>query len=326
MDSGGTIRSLDPRVALAFAVVYVVWGSTYLAIRVVVASVPPAASAAVRFVSAGLLLLLIARVTGRTLTMPRCELRALALIALLLLVVGNGIVVWSEQFVPSGTAALIVATLPLWLAVLETVLPDGEHVPPMAWVGVVTGFVGLAILLWPKLAGGLSADLRGEAALLLAPLSWACGSLYSKRTTFTVSPLVATGWEMLLGGLMLAAIAAATGEFSHFAPTRAGWMALAYLVIFGSCIAFTAFVWLLQHVPAAKVATYAYVNPVIAVFLGWLLLDEPFSASMALGTPIIVAAVVLVTTAKMRREGGTATAQLNIARSGGAQCRATNTA
>lgn len=299
-DSTARPTTFDLRVIVAFGLVYVIWGSTYMAIRVAVESVPPAASAAVRFVSAGLLMLLFGRLSGRTILVPRREFRAIALIGFLLLVCGNGLVVWSEQFVPSGMAALMVAVLPLWIAIIETALPNGERLPVAGWFGVLLGFAGLIVLLWPKLVGGLTIELRGQGAVMLASLCWAVGSLYSKRVTFSVSPFVVTGWEMLFGGCMLVAIAGVSGEFAHFAPSRDGWLALAYLTVFGSCMAFSAFVWLLQHVPAAKVATYAYVNPVIAVLLGWLLLGEAFTPSMALGTPIIVGAVALVTTAKIR--------------------------
>jgi drug/metabolite transporter (DMT)-like permease len=294
------VKALDVRVALAFALVYLIWGSTYLAIRVVVASIPPAASAGVRFTIAGALMLAFARLTGRGIAVSRRDAMSLAIVGFFLLVCGNGLVVWSEQYVASGLAALMVATMPLWLAILSAALPHGERLPPMGWVGVVLGFTGLATLLWPKVSSGLSSDLAGEAALLLAPLCWSVGSLYSKRRPVTVTPLIATGWEMLFGGTVLSAIAAASGEFSRFSPTQHGWLALAYLVIFGSCVAFTAFVWLLQRVPAAKVATYAYVNPVIAVLLGWVLLDEPLTSSMLAGTAIIVGAVALVITARMR--------------------------
>ena len=285
---------------MAFALVYVIWVSTYLAIRVVVASIPPAASAAARFTIAGVLMLLYARLSGRAIRVPRRDALSLAIVGFLLLVCGNGLVVWSEQFVASGLAALMVATMPLWLAIMSAVIPRGERLAPAGWSGVLLGFLGLVVLLWPKLGGAVSGDLRGEAALILAALCWSAGSLYSKRMTLTVAPLIATGWEMVFGGIILSVIAGASGEFSRFTPTPAGWLALGYLVIFGSCVAFTSFVWLLQHVPAPKVATYAYVNPLIAVLLGWLLLGEPLTLSMFLGTPLIVGAVALVTTAGVR--------------------------
>jgi drug/metabolite transporter (DMT)-like permease len=290
------------RVLLAFGLLYVIWGSTYLAIRVVITGIPPATSAGLRFTIAGTLMLLVMRLSGQHLGAPVRELAGLAVVGFLLLVCANGLVVWSEQYVPSGRAALMVATVSLWIAMLGAVLPGGERLAPSGWLGVLLGLVGLCTLLWPKLTAGLTADLRGEAALLLASLCWASGSLYAKRLTATLSPFVATGWEMLFAGLVLSMIAAAAGEFPRFAPTRASWLALAYLIVFGSCIAFTAYIWLLRHVAAAKVTTYAYVNPVIAVLLGCTLLDEPFTRSTALGAPIIIAAVALVITARIRTE------------------------
>jgi len=292
-------RRFAVRVVVAFALVYVIWGSTYFAIRITLNSIPPAVSSALRFAIAGPLLLAILRLSGQRIAVPWRELRSLALIGCLLLLVGNGLVVWAEQYVASGLAALMVATVPLWIAILGTLQPRGERLPPLAWAGVLLGLFGLGALLWPKLSGGASAELHGVAALMLAALSWSSGSLYSKHCTFSVPPLVATGWEMLCAGIGLMAIAIISGEFAHFAPTREAWVALAYLIIFGSCIAFSAFIWLLHHVAAAKVTTYAYVNPLIAVFLGCVFLLEPFTPSMAIGTPIIIAAVVLVTTAKI---------------------------
>jgi len=293
-------RAFLLRVIAAFAALYVIWGSTYFAIRVTLDSMSASASAAARFVIAGPFLLLLAGLRGHAIIPPRRELLSLAIVGCLLLVGGNGLVVWSEQYVASGLAALTVATTPLWIAILGGLLPGGERLPPMGWAGVLLGLIGLGVLLWPKLSAGAGGERYGEAAVLLATLCWTSGSLYSKRVVFTVPPLVGTGWQMLMAGIVLSLIAARAGAFSHFAPTPAGWLALGYLVLFGSCIAFTAFGWLLQHVPAAKVMTYAYVNPVIAVLLGCLLRNEPFTASMALGTPIIVLAVALVTTANIR--------------------------
>ena len=288
------------RVIAAFAALYVIWGSTYFAIRVTLDSMSAATSASVRFVIAGPFLLLLARLNGHSIVPPRRELGSLAVIGCLLLVGGNGLVVWSEQYVASGLAAITVATTPLWIAIVGAVLPRGERLPAAGWAGVLLGLFGLGVLLLPKLSTGAGSELYGEVALLLATLCWTGGSLYSKRVVLTVPPLVATGWEMVIAGAVLSLIAARAGAFAHFAPAPQGWLALGYLVFFGSCIAFTAFGWLLQHVPAAKVMTYAYVNPVIAVLLGCWLRNEPFTTSMALGTPIIVVAVALVTTAKIR--------------------------
>ena len=292
-------RTFVLRVIAAFAALYVIWGSTYFAIRVTLDSMSAPASAAVRFIIAGPFLLLVARLSGHAIVPPRRDLVSLAVVGCLLLVGGHGLVVWSEQYVASGLAALTVATTPLWIAIFSAVLPQGEGLPATGWAGVILGLLGLVVLLWPKLSAGVGSELYGEVALLAATLCWTSGSLYSKRAAITVPPLVATGWQMMIAGVVLSLIAACTGAFARFAPAPAGWLALGYLIFFGSCIAFTAFGWLLQHVPAAKVMTYAYVNPVIAVLLGCLLRSEPFTTSMALGTPIIVVAVALVTTAKI---------------------------
>jgi drug/metabolite transporter (DMT)-like permease len=292
-------RAFILRVLAAFVALYLIWGSTYFAIRVTLDSMSASASAAVRFVIAGPFLLLLAWLNGHAIVPARRELLSLGIIGCLLLVGGNGLVVWSEQYVASGLAALTVATTPLWIAIFGALLPRGERLPITGWAGVLLGLIGLGVLLAPTLRTGANSAVRGEAGLLLATLCWTCGSLYSKRVVVGVPALVATGWEMLVAGLALSLIATATGGFSHFAPAHEAWLALGYLAAFGSCIAFTAFGWLLQHVPAAKVMTYAYVNPVIAVLLGCLLRNEPFTTSMALGTPIIVLAVVLVTTANI---------------------------
>lgn len=285
-------------VVLAFAAVYVAWGSTYLAIRIAVASFAPPILAGVRFTIAGAGLLVALRIAGRSVLPSASELGALAIVGALLLVGGNGLVVWAEQSVPSGLAALIVATVPLWMAGLAALPPARERLPARAVLGLALGFVGVAILVAPGAATGGTA--RGDAAVLLAALFWSCGSLYARRKTTTVDPLVATGWEMLIGGALFLVIAAAAGSNATTHPTAAGLLALLYLIVFGSWVGFTAYVWLLAHVSAAKAATYAYVNPVIAVALGWWILDERMSAAVALGSATIVVAVVLVTTARIR--------------------------
>jgi drug/metabolite transporter (DMT)-like permease len=294
------LRPPAPRglVLLAFASVYLAWGSTYLAIRIAVASFAPPILAGVRFTIAGAGLLLALRLAGWSVVPSAPDLGALAIVGALLLVGGNGLVVWAEQSMPSGLTALIIATVPLWMAGLAALPPARERLAPRAVAGLALGFVGVAVLVTPGIAAG--GPLRGEAALLLAALSWSCGSLYARRATVTIDPLIATGWEMLIGGALFLVIAAVAGSAATTHPTAAGVAALAYLVVFGSWIGFTAYVWLLAHVPAAKVATYAYVNPVIAVVLGWWVLGERLSTAVALGSAIIVVAVVLVTTARAR--------------------------
>ena len=286
-------------VVLAFASVYVAWGTTYLAIRVGVASLPPTVLAATRYVVAGGGMLLALRAAGRRIAVDGRELRDLLVIATLLLVGGNGLVVWAEQSVPSGLAALIVATMPLWMAGMAALPPLRERLPARAIAGLGLGFIGVAVLVAPGLHGPAGAPL-GELALLAASFSWACGSLYARRARLRIDAIAATGWQMLLGGLLFLALAVILGSFAAARPTASGIAAVAYLITFGSWIGFTAYVWLLAHVPAAKVSTYAYVNPVIAVGLGWWVLDEPITASVVAGSAIIVVAVVLVTGARVR--------------------------
>ncbi len=288
------------KVILAFLTVYSVWGSTYLAIRVGVRDLPPALLAGVRFVVAGLLILAFARLRGRRIPTDPAHLRPLVVVGFLLLVIANGSVVYAEQTIDSGLTALIVATTPLIMAGIESRLPGGERIGRRALAGLVVGFAGLVLLVAPRIASGARSDLRGVLALLLASVSWACGSLYSKRRGVPVAALVATGIEMLAGGAILLAIGLAAGD-----PARARWtpdavLALAYLTVFGAAIGFTAYIWLLDHVPPSRVSTYAYVNPVVALVLGWALLGEVLTPRILLSAGVILLGVVLVTTARER--------------------------
>jgi drug/metabolite transporter (DMT)-like permease len=281
---------------LAFAAVYLAWGSTYLAIRIGVAHVPPTVLAGMRFVLAGGGMLVALAATGRLAPTSGRERRAIALLAALMLLGGNGLVVWAEQSVASGLAALLVATVPIWMAGLAALPPARERLPPAAVAGVLLGFVGVAVLVRPGVDGG---DLRGVLALLLASFSWSCGSIYARHAGFRADPITVTAWEMFFAGLMFLAVGAVTGGLWQAEIDPAGIGAIAYLVVVGSWVGFTAYVWLLANVPAAKAATYAYVNPVIALLLGWWLLDEPITAAIVAGSSIIVVAVALVTTARV---------------------------
>ena len=289
------------RLVLAFGAIYVIWGSTYLAIRVGVQTIPPALMVGLRFLTAGCLLLPVARALGQPVRVSFRELGVLLPIGLLLLVGGNGGVVWAEQYVTSGLAALLVSTVPLWMALLETVLPRGSRLTLPAGSGLAIGFLGVAVLLWPKLQGAQGTDLWGEAALLFAALCWAIGSIWSRRAGLSVPPLVANGWQMLLGGAFMTAVSLGTGEAGRAQWTAGGLAAMAYLIVFGSCLGLSAYIWLLRNAPVASVSTYAYVNPVIAVLLGWLLLDEPLTSALLFGTPIIAGSVILVTMRPARR-------------------------
>ena len=287
----------------AFAAVYLIWGSTYLAIRFAIGSMPPFLMAAVRFLVAGSILYLWARRRGHP--PPRAvEWRSAAVVGGLLLFCGNGAVVWAELRIDSGLAALLVATVPLWVVAIDAFRPGGSRPRWTVWAGVAGGLAGLALLIGPaELAGAERADLGGILAVLFGSLAWSIGSLYSRNAPLPRSPRLGTGMEMLAGGVLLAGLSLALGEpatFDFAAVTAASWLALAYLVVFGALVAFSAYIWLLRVAPASKVSTYAYVNPVVALFLGWLLAGEELNARTLIAAGVILASVFLIVTSRGR--------------------------
>jgi len=227
----------------------------------------------------------------------------IAVTGTLLLVGGNGMVTYAEITVPSGMAAVIIANVPFCMVTLEAMRRDGEPITLLVAVGLLAGFAGMLILMWPRILhffeGGFG-DLRGELALLAAILSWAVGSIYGKHRIRGVAPLMGVALEMLLAGLLLTLIGLALGEAPRFHLTPRGAVAIGWLVVAGSLFGYSAYIWLLTHVPAAKVSTYAYVNPVIAVGLGWLFLGEVVDLRMAAGTVVILAGVAAVNLARVR--------------------------
>lgn len=299
------LKEQPPRskVIMAFAAVYVVWGSTYLAIRFGVETIPPFMMAGMRFACAGLLLYGWARVRGAPRPSLR-EWRSAAVVGLLLLFVANGGVTWSEQRVPSGIAAVLAATVPLWIAVLDWTLHGGARPRPGVIAGLLVGLAGVFLLVGPdQVLGQHRLDMTGIGVLLVAAVSWAAGSLYSRKAVLPSSPLLATSMEMLSGAAALFLMAGLSGEFQRFDPaavTARSWLAVGYLSLFGSIIGFSAYVWLLRVAHASRVATYAYVNPVIAIFLGWSLAGEAFTTQMLVAAAVIVLAVVLIITSGSR--------------------------
>jgi drug/metabolite transporter (DMT)-like permease len=286
-------------VAVALGIVYVVWGSTYLAIRVVVEDLPALSSAGWRFGLAGIIMLtaLALRSGRQRLRVSRAELLGCALMGLLLPTLGNGLVSVAEKHgAPSGMAALIVAAVPLWIIVFRRV--SGDRPGRRTTVGVLLGFAGLAGLV---AASGLGGDVPLVPCLVIvvATTCWAFGSWSTSRIKLPKDAFVMTGYEMLFGGFWLLTGGLVTGEdvIPHAAPIEA-WLGWAYLVVFGSLVAFTSYVWLLSTAPISLVATYAYVNPVVAVFLGWLILSEPVTLPIVLGGAVVVAAVALVVAAE----------------------------
>jgi drug/metabolite transporter (DMT)-like permease len=281
---------------LSLLTIYLVWGSTYLAIRVAVETIPPFLGAGVRFVIAGLLLagylLLRGRLDRSALGWP--QLLASALVGVLLVVGGNGLVMIAEQTVPSGLAALLIASDPLWIVMLRA--GDGQRISRTTLASVLVGFVGVAFLVLPHIGGGLS-TLGGPLIIVAAAVSWAVGSFWSQRLPLPRDPLTSTMLQQLIGGVVLVLASFVLGDVGRFDPARVSTtsaLALGYLLVFGSLVAFTAYTWLLRHTPVSTVSTYAYVNPVIAVFLGWAILSEEITTSILAGAIVIVASVAFV--------------------------------
>ncbi|MDP9847515.1 EamA family transporter [Streptosporangium lutulentum] len=296
----------------ALAIVYVVWGSTYLAIKIVVETLPPLLSGAMRFITAALILGTVVFLFRhrQAFRMSWKELGGAALVGLLLLTGGNGMVAVAEQHISSGLAALLVASVPLWLVILRVVSRDRPQAMTLA--GVLIGFGGVAVL--SLTGGGSSADGVGIAIILLASLSWSLGSFLSARIPMPADPFAASAIEMAAGGVGLVLTAMVVGErLDLTAVSGRSWLALGYLVLMGSLVAFTAYVWLLGNAPISLVSTYAYVNPVVAVVLGALILSEPVTTSMIAAGVVIVLGVALVVSTERRRKAENVAAELESA-------------
>ena len=281
---------------LALGTLYLVWGSTYLAIRIGISTMPPLLMASVRFLLAGALMYAWAWRRGdlRPARPTAKHWLATLVIGGLLLAGGNGSVTWGEQYIASGVAALLVATVPVWMALFAHII-GMERMNRLVGAGLVVGMAGVVLVAHPWTGG--SAQAKGVIAVLFAALAWACGSLYARRASLPSSAILATGMEMLCGGLVLLVAASLDGELGRVHPERfsiASVLAVLYLAIFGSIVAFSAYVWLLNHVSAALAGTYAFVNPAVAVFLGALILGEPLSIFVVLGGAVIIAGVALV--------------------------------
>lgn len=294
------------RVILSFALVYIFWGSTYLAIGITDAQgLPPLVMCAVRFLLAGPIMMGVCALLGRPVRISQQQATRLAIIGCLLLVGGNGGLAWAEQYVPTGYAALIVAVTPIWFVLLEAFVFRGDRLSKRGVLGVALGICGIGVLFWPKLEyrESLGAmQLFASTMLLLFSFSWAVGSVLSRKWQMTVDPFVATAWEMTFAGIAHLLLAIVTGQWRHAVLTGRALVATLYLVVFGSWVGYSAYVWLLKHVPTPKVATYAYVNPIVAVFLGWLILREQVDAYILVGSAVIVVAVALVTTAQVHSQ------------------------
>src|SRR3990172_11497284 len=305
--------SLRVQIALAFLSIYTIWGSTYLAIRIAIETLPPFLMAGVRFLIAGAALYLWTRLRGAP-RPTRSNWKAATIIGGLLLLGGNGGVVWAEQTVPSGLTAVLITTVPLWMALLEWKRYERVRPPAPIVLGLVIGFAGVVLLVGPEeLAGSGTINRIGATVLILASLSWAIGSLYSRRALLPSSPLQSTAMEMLAGGLLLSAAGLVSQEWVGFQPSEASLrsiVAFSYLTVFGSLIGFTSYIFLLKATTAAKVSTYAYVNPIIAIILGWAIAQEELTLRTMVAAAIIVAAVVVITTYRATVNHATKTANM----------------
>jgi drug/metabolite transporter (DMT)-like permease len=290
---------------LSLAALYTIWGSTYLAIRFAIETLPPFTMAGIRFLIAGSILFLIARLRGEGKPEPRHWAGA-ALVGTLLLVGGNGGVVWAETRIDSGLAALLVTTMPFWMVLIAWMMPGGKAPSLKTVAGLTLGFAGVCLLVAPQAGGTMHVDPIGALAVTLSAIAWAAGSVFSRKVPLPATPILSTSLQMLTGGAVLLLVAGATGEPSRFDPSKVSThslLALAYLILFGAIVAYTAFVWLIRNAPPTVASTYSYVNPMVAVFLGWALGGEAISSRIVLAALVIVAGVALVTFAARKEKG-----------------------
>lgn len=285
----------------SLAAVCFFWGTTYIAIRIGVRDVPPLLMGSVRFLLAGAALLGWARSRGQAFP-GRKDARNIVIVALALPTAGFGSLSWAQQWVPAGLAALLVAALPFWMLLFGALA--GERFAPRALAGLAVGFLGLAVILWPDLARLEPGDgfLRGVAVILSGSCVWAMGSIYSKKHPVRTGALMTAGLQNLLAGVFLAGAGLAGGEAARWAPTPASWGAILYLAVFGTIVGYTCYIHALSHLPTDVVSVYAYANPVVAVVLGVLILDERIDFHIATGTPLVLIGIWLVNTARGRRE------------------------
>ena len=296
---------MKTKIWIALLAVYIVWGLTYLAIRFAVQTIPPFMSAGLRFLVSGAILLIWRRAAGDALPTPR-QWRATAIVGILMLLGGNSVVSLAEQRIASGIAALLIGTAPLWLVLLDGLRRGGTKPNLLSILGLVIGFGGIFLLIGPAelLNGVPEFDMFGIGAVMLASFLWSLGSIYSKSADLPSSSLMATGAEMLTASIAILAVSGLTGEWSKFhfsAVARNSWLGLAYLIVFGSLVGFVSYGWLLKNAPISLVATYAYVNPLIAVFMGAWLANEVLNARILTAAFIIIGSVILINRSKPKK-------------------------
>lgn len=296
-----TNRASRAQIVAAFASIYTVWGSTYLAIRYAVETIPPFIMGGARFLVSGALLVVWARYRGAA-RPTLIHWRNATIAGGLLLLGGNGAVVWAEQSVPSGLTALLVSILPFWLVIIEWARPPRKPPGAAVIIGLIIGFIGIIVLVGPGNVGGQgNVSMTGAVVLILGSLSWAMGTFFSRDASLPDSGLLTTGMEMLGGGALMLIVGFLAGELRGFHTadiSRASATGLLYLITFGSLIGFTSYIWLLDKVSPAHLGTYAYVNPVVAVLLGWAIAGEKLSLRTGIAAAIVICAVALITTAR----------------------------
>lgn len=295
--------SNSTRILISFICVYFFWGSTYLAMRYGLDELPPFVIASARFLLSGSILLALCAIRGVRMWPTRREFGVLAIIGVLMLGCGNTAVLWSELYLSTGLAALLVAGIPLFAALIEMFLPNGEGLTSRGWIGIIIGFFGLAFLVSPSLRSSFRGDARqiiATVVILTGAFCWTAGSVISRRSTIGISGFAAAGWQMLFGGIFNTGILLVSGGYRGSHWDVQAWSAIFYLVTFGSLTGYTAYIYLLNHVAVSKVTTYAYVNPVIAVILGAIFIHERFVTAEYVGMASILLAVFLVTSSKLK--------------------------
>jgi drug/metabolite transporter (DMT)-like permease len=290
-------KTLDSKALLAFFAIYFIWGSTYLAIKYAVETIPPFLMMGTRSIAAGMFLFFWSRWRGEV-NVRKEHLPSLIIIGALFFLVGHGALAWAQQKVPSGLAALLVASEPLWIALIESSAIHNFRIGSGGVIGLVLGFIGMVVLIAPSQAlGSEQVDIMGTAAILIGTLSWSSGAVYIRVAKLPKSSILTAGLELIIGGMLLYFAAFASGEFTYMANHSVSvrsLLALGYLILFGSIVAFTAYVWLLGQTSATRVSTHTYVNPVIAVILGWAVAQEPLTVNTMIATVIIIVSVYLV--------------------------------
>lgn len=308
----GSPMGLSVKIPLAFAAVYLIWGTTYMGMAIAVKTLPPFTVASSRYLIAGVVLLGFLFLRGEKFPTWN-QWKWSALIGCCLMVGGNGLVMWGIQQIPSGICAVIIATMPLWMTLFDWLFYQGPRPSWAVALGLLLGMVGIVLLIGPRelMLGEALLHLPSLAAVICAPIFWCLGSLHSRRVDLPANVFTATGAQMLCGGMVLALISFCLGEPSQFGVsdiTVSSLLAVFYLAIFGSLVAMTSYMWLLKNATASRVATYTYINPIIAVFLGWLVLDEPITEEMFLAIVMIVSAVAMIVTLGQRSRKKTARA------------------